>query len=373
MKHTFSKLCLAVATLASAASVAQADLLVTLSENPADGTTVIELDGSINTLPDIRMDMIAEKTIVTKTDIPPFTTQWVLGEDEFSNAFAVSQRPDGGSSEYTVARLTSATDINDLDFPAFDKATFDPLLEIMGGDGFILSVKGSQLYFELIQVLADDAAPPAPQSISTRDFMFSTATFENQTVQTTIPFSGFTSGQSIEFGDFGGEEGDGARIQIGVTAVLTGPSSRPDLLIGAKPQRLRGDNVYSKRKASRRQTVKKKGFIAQAHKAIVHLRIQNDGTTRDRIKFSAEVDLADGTNTSVFAYPGGRRKVITAQAKSGKYFTSLEPGESEKILYRISTSRLWAGARSDRKNDVDFTARSGPLRDKARLELIFRE
>lgn len=314
---------------------------------------------------------VSTKTITPKTSGPMITTQWALGRDDIYNAFSISQRPDLSGS-YTVSRLSSSTSIDDLDFPPFAKDTFDPLLELTGGIGFILSVEGSDLYFELIQdMYAEFTSSESEPTVSPRELGFP-AIFENQIVHTTRPFSGFTPGQSIEFGDFGGIEGDGVRIQIGDAPLLTGPRNLPDLMLGSKPNRMRGDNVYDKRRASRKQTVKESGFIGHAHRAIVHLRIQNDGHSKDRLSFGADIDLAGGTNQSIFAYPDGHRKAITAQAKRGRYVTSLDPGKSEKILYRLKTARLWAGARSDRKNDVDFTCRSGSVKDNGRLQITFR-
>lgn len=151
-----------------------------------------------------------------------------------------------------------------------------------------------------------------------------------------------------------------------------GKTSLPDILIGRSFPRLRGDNIYNKKKASKKQTLKYTGVIARAHTAQVFLQLQNDGTQNDNIAFRAFVQRPQGTDSTVFSRVNGKKKNITAKVKTGKLRFSLAPGNRVRITYRLKTRPLWGGLYPGRDNEVRFLARSGKEKDNAAAYIQFR-
>ena len=151
-----------------------------------------------------------------------------------------------------------------------------------------------------------------------------------------------------------------------------GKTSLPDILIGRSFPRLRGDNIYNKKKVSKKQTLKYAGVIARAHTAQVFLQLQNDGTQNDNIAFRAFVQRPQGTDSTVFSRINGKKKNVTAKVKTGKLRFSLAPGNRVRITYRLNTRPLWGGLYPGRDNEVRFLARSGKEKDNAAAYIQFR-
>lgn len=347
MNRSLCSILFVVALLGISAVPSRADLLINLYENKANGMTILEINGTLETEGAAQLDTSAGEN------------SWSLGNDGMNNALGLDHPPSmAGTVNSTFRSLTSGSgNLDDFDFPALAQAVFDTDLSFTGAPGFGFQAAGDTFDF-----VAYATAAPVIVSITW------------QRLELAIPWTSFTELQSIEYGAYGGGGADGVRIQTSEgTAKVPFPNlaSRPDLLIGKKAGNLRGNNMYSRRKASNRQTVRLKGMIGHANKAIVHLRIENDAGRRDRIRFTSTIDLTGGTRTTIFAYPGGTRTQVTAQALAGRYFTKLDPGESEALFFRMKTSRLWAGARSDRKNEVFFECVSGTQRDFGRLEIKY--
>lgn len=330
-------------------STAVADLKISLYENLNNGMTVVELDGTIAT------------TSVAMLDNSTGVREFSLGNAMMTNVIAIDHPPaQVAMVNSTFGQLTAATgSLDSFTFPALVEDTLAQTVSFTGAPGFAFTVKGTTFTVKAY-------ATTGPTTLE----------FSEQKILLDIPWTGFLADEAVNFGQYDGLGADGVRILTrgdGGIDPPTGPAARPDLLIGTKARRLKGDNIYNKNKASRKQTVKLKGRIAKAHTAKVRLRLQNDGLFADRLRFGCSIAGEDGTRTAVFAFTSAGRKVITAQALAGRYFTRLAPGETENIFFRMKTERLWAGARSDRTNKINFICRSAGGIDRGLLDIIFRD
>ena len=150
---------------------------------------------------------------------------------------------------------------------------------------------------------------------------------------------------------------------------------RPDLHIGTSWNRLKGDNRYDRRKASRLQTVNLPGRIFRNHTANVKLVLENDGNRRDTYRLSVKGTSNPGIMVKAFASgKGGRRNVSGAMKRKG-YACSLAPGESERVMYQVKTGRYWAGAMNGngrRLNRFAFSLKGSGKTDVGEMVTRFR-
>lgn len=140
----------------------------------------------------------------------------------------------------------------------------------------------------------------------------------------------------------------------------------PDLQIGKSFNRLRGNNVYDKRTASKKQTLVRRSAIFTPNTASASLLMENDGGKAATFKLRTWGDQHPGM--TVFARVRGGGNIAAALKRNG-YRKRLGPGESVKINYRLQTDRFYAGVtRSGNREDaVAFRLMGGGRKDNAMM------
>ena len=336
--------------------VAKADLLISIFENTEDGSAILELDGSIVTN---AVQGTVKRNEGRLADLSSFGDNeiYIFQYPDLVDAFHSYRELSASSGDFSTFSLN-----NDFD----TVPDFNPALEFTGAEGFTLSIQ--DVGIARIDVYGQEALGPISfyrQRILFSDFNFSTA----------IP------GKIAEWGAYGGEAGDGIRVEVlsgepVYPVVMTEedlrPDSRPDLWIGASFRRQKGDDKYERKRASRRQTVRRYGEIGTEHTAAVHLTIENDGREQDEIAFRARVKKKRGVEVTVHAYNEAKRSNVTAKVRRGAFQANLNPGETQAIAYRMKTQRFFAGLHPDRGNEVEFTIRSKGGKDHGAMRIQFR-
>lgn len=189
-----------------------------------------------------------------------------------------------------------------------------------------------------------------------------------------LPFSTFASVHGMSF-----PSGDGFTFLFELptppAATTSTSRARPDLLIGKRSNRLKGDNVYNQRKPSGKQTLNLSGTIFVANTSKASLLIQNDGGTRGDFRFKTSGDKLQGMKIQAFAHTNNGRNNISGELKRSSYNTKVAPGGSQRLSYELKTSRFWAGARrnGERENNVIFRLSGGSHKDHAGMVTRFRE
>lgn len=148
----------------------------------------------------------------------------------------------------------------------------------------------------------------------------------------------------------------------------------PDLLISdRKPVRLKGDDIYDQRRASRKQTIGYKSRIFTNTRVSALLWMENDGGETERMTLQSSGDRFPGM--SAFAKEIGKngRKNITAALKRGNFSAMVEPGFPVKVSYSLKTNRFWAGVlRGGNRNDtIRFRLSGAGQRDNAALDVKY--
>lgn len=150
---------------------------------------------------------------------------------------------------------------------------------------------------------------------------------------------------------------------------------RPDLHIGTSWNRLKGDNRYDRRKASRQQTVNLPGRIFRNHTANVKLVLENDGNRRDSYRLSVKGTSNPGITVKAFASGKGGRRNVTGKTKRKGYTCTLAPGEAKRVMYQVKTGRYWAGAMNGggrRLNRFEFVLKGSGQSDVGEMVTRFR-
>lgn len=148
--------------------------------------------------------------------------------------------------------------------------------------------------------------------------------------------------------------------------------ARPDLLIGKSPRKLRGNNVYNARKASKKQTLKHRSRIFTTNKVKAHLLLQNDGGNAATMKLSSSGDRYP--RMKVRAKVAGRFGNVTGAVKTGRFERTIPGGGSIRVIYELKTNRFYAGALrgGNRDDTVRFRLKGAGNEDNAAMVNTYR-
>lgn len=143
-------------------------------------------------------------------------------------------------------------------------------------------------------------------------------------------------------------------------------AARADLQICKSFNRLKGDDVIDKNKATNKQTLVRKSRIFTTNTAKAALLLQNDGGTADVFRLRSKGDQFPRMKATA-RIPGGSN--ITADLKRGGYRTMIAPGASVRVSYQLKTNRYYAGVfrNGDRDDRVEFTFSGGGSKDNAAM------
>ncbi|MAS93919.1 MAG: hypothetical protein CMO55_12060 [Verrucomicrobiales bacterium] len=145
---------------------------------------------------------------------------------------------------------------------------------------------------------------------------------------------------------------------------LTGPA-RADLLIGKTASKLRGNNIYNRRRASNRQTIVNRNRIFKTNTSKAHLEMQNDGGAAGNFKLRSIGDRLP--RMKVIARSQGRN--VSGAIQRGRFKATMAPGESVRVVYRLRTNRYFAGVlrNGDRDDTIRFRLTGDGGRDNAEM------
>lgn len=140
------------------------------------------------------------------------------------------------------------------------------------------------------------------------------------------------------------------------TDLMTGPAL-PDLQIGKSFSKLKGANVYNRRKASKKQTLVTPARIFTTNTAKASLLVQNNGGSAASLTLRSSGDTSPRMKVNVRANGAN----ISAAFKAGRFSPTVEPGASVRVSYELTTDRFYAGVlrNGDRNDTVNFRL-SGP-------------
>lgn len=173
-------------------------------------------------------------------------------------------------------------------------------------------------------------------------------------------------------------EAAGGSAPTGSGPGTTRSAPKTDLLIGQNSGKMKGNNHYDKRNASRMQTLNFSASIFRQHNANLILQIENDSTSPSTSEFRLQARRTSnpGITSKVFAQKqGGGRRVITGAMKRRGYTFKLAGGESARVIYQMTTGRFWAGAQNrkgQRQNLIRFKANSRGTSDHCAAVTHFR-
>lgn len=155
--------------------------------------------------------------------------------------------------------------------------------------------------------------------------------------------------------------------------ITGGEASRPDLWVGKSIRKMRGNDVYRKRSAGRKQSFTLRRRIFRRSVTKVHLRIENDGTKRDTVRVIVRGARLSGLKPRAVLVGQGKRRNVTGRLTRKKLKVSLDPGESVRVYLRVSTNRFWAGVQRNgkRENRLRISARSGAKADRGEVVTKF--
>ncbi len=348
----------------------RADLLINIFENVTDGSTIVELSGSLTTDTDegntdesassyaqLGFDSFGGGNVINFAeypDLPNPTPYSSLTLPQTSGDFGGFDVGDDSGFPYTEDPISIS--------PTFSPGYNGVYLYIFAESGDPFTIFDFQLY-----------GSNAP---GTAFFNFERIYFGD------LPWMDVRAGDTSEWGSYGGSPGDG--VQINTLAApptypvasgpptLPDPVSQPDLRIGKSFKKIRGNNHYAPRKPSKRQTVNERGQIFVNNLSKACLDLQNDGNSTDKIDLRIRIAREGGTTAKVFETGGGGRKVVTAQALRGNYQATLAPQESQRLIFRLSTDRFFAGLFPGRDNAIEFRVSSGGNSDFGELNIRYR-
>lgn len=153
---------------------------------------------------------------------------------------------------------------------------------------------------------------------------------------------------------------------------VSGSPAIPDLQIGKKKSRLKGDDIYDKRKASNKQTLVQQRQIFTTNTAKAALLMQNDGGTAAEMKLTSSGDQLP--RMKVRARAAGRGNITAALKRSG--FTATVPaGGSIAISYKLKTERFFAGVirNGDRDDTIRFRLSGNGRKDNAAMIVKYQD
>lgn len=117
-------------------------------------------------------------------------------------------------------------------------------------------------------------------------------------------------------------------IDTGSTEAIELADVQPDALIGQKPGRQKGNNIYNANAAGQRIVVKLKGKKKSKHV----FSIQNDGIFPDTIGVRSNKPNKSVVKLKVFQLTGGRKNVTGALIRGRLSLSDIEPGST--VLFR---------------------------------------
>ena len=117
-------------------------------------------------------------------------------------------------------------------------------------------------------------------------------------------------------------------IDTGSTEAIELADVQPDALIGQKPRRQKGNNIYNANAAGQRIVVKLKGKKKSKHV----FSIQNDGIFPDTIGVRSNKPNKSVVKLKVFQLTGGRKNVTGALIRGRLSLSDIEPGST--VLFR---------------------------------------
>lgn len=117
-------------------------------------------------------------------------------------------------------------------------------------------------------------------------------------------------------------------IDTGATEAIELADVQPDALIGQKPGRQKGNNIYNANAAGQRIVVKLKGKKKSKHV----FSIQNDGILPDTINVRSNKPDKRVVKLKVFQLTGGRKNVTGALLRGRLSLSDIEPGST--VLFR---------------------------------------
>jgi len=149
----------------------------------------------------------------------------------------------------------------------------------------------------------------------------------------------------------------------------------PDLLISNRsPTRLKGDDVYDRKRPSRKQTIVHDSHIFTKTQVAVQLWMENDGGETARMNLRSSGDRFPGMTAHAQEIGRDGRKNITAALKRGNFSAMVEPGYPVKVSYSLKVNRYWAGVLrgGDRNDTIRFRLSSAGRKDNAAMVVKYR-
>lgn len=150
---------------------------------------------------------------------------------------------------------------------------------------------------------------------------------------------------------------------------MTGPAL-PDLQIGKSFSKLKGANVYNRRKASKKQTLNNPARIFTTNTAKAALSLQNNGNSAASFTLRSTGDTLPRMKVNVRANGAN----ISAAFKAGRFSPTVEPGASVRVSYELTTDRFYAGVlrNGDRDDTINFRLSGAGVTDNASMVVRYR-
>lgn len=170
------------------------------------------------------------------------------------------------------------------------------------------------------------------------------------------------SGRRIGSGNY---YGGGSAFQFSKQVFLV-QFIRPDLLVGLKRGRMKGDNVYNS--SGRGQRVRDR----KLRSGRFFLRAENDGNASEAFRLKGK-RKSRNARYKYMTLTGGRKN-ITARVGRGKYVTDeIAPGESVDFLVRVIPRAFRDRNVREVSRPVLFSTANGVIKDRGKTIFIFKK